>query len=193
MTARELFLKVAPRLAKIEPAMAFIDAVNLATETVCWVLVQQRSPLLLEEYAETVLAGENTITLPDTFISLAEKPYLPNGSRLEPMTPERRNAGGGQPSFYELRGNSLVIDPATTADTTITLLFYLRPDPLQNLDGLLPFNGLFDMLIGELAALIAEKGIMVTGDEAFIGLARSLVSRPTLDRTTNRIDFCPLI
>ena len=193
MTARELFLKIAPRLGKIEPTMAFIDAVNLAIESVCWILTEQNSPLLLQKYSGTLLAGEDTLTLPDTFISLAEKPLLENGSRLEPMNPDRRNAGGGQPAFYEMGPGVMTVTPAATADTPFTLFLLLRPDPLQSLDGLLPFNGLFDLLIGELAAVISEKGFTITGDANFIATARSLVSRPTLDRTANRIELHPLI
>lgn len=178
MTAQELLDIVLPRLAKEGGQgqhLNFLEAVRATADIITKRLWLLRSDLLEEDFEKELAGDEAQITLDADFLGLVEnsQPWLDyeDGTRrvLTPLPSGIKHTftEAGSPLYYELRGRTLTVFPTAREAVTVRGEQYAQPDPVEEMQDDLPFDGIFDQLFIDSVTRIGKDGLAVTVNQAF--------------------------
>ncbi|MCE5336831.1 MAG: hypothetical protein LLG06_19815 [Desulfobacteraceae bacterium] len=119
----------------------------------------------------TITSDDEYGYLPDDFGGLVEneKPYVDGYTYgLLPLPSQEtklKYTSAGVPNWYQIKGSRFYVTPPTSADITIRGDYWQRTVRKTKVSEYLPFNGVFDDVIGELVVRILDKGIAEAGAE----------------------------
>lgn len=161
MTAGELLNLLLPRLSKEPATDTYLNSLNNAIRVVTRRLLYRKSSLLKEAFSGSFGAGISYVDLPTGYLGFCpDAPPSVSGTPMFPLPPYKYGSysATGTPEFYDVRGGKLNLYPTPTDATTVTALYFFKPDMLTNLSGDLPWFGLLDDLLGEALSLMGKTG-----------------------------------
>ena len=162
MTVQELLHKSLPRL-KGPPVdgMDIFQAVNTLSDQLFALLLSRKSDLVQGEDTVTLEPGEKTGTLPADFRGLVARPYLADGSELDPIAEPEWPVLAGQtgilPERYFLVGFDLRLFPYPSADdaaVTVQVRYWRYPQAVATVADAVPFGGMLDRVYLDLCPAI---------------------------------------
>lgn len=193
-TVQELWEKLVPRLDLTRQSVGFLESCQEVIDLICERLWFRKSDLLINEYGYDLSAGDDFVDLPPEFLAMQYYPYLKDGSSDEVIIlsniHESRThdyIGEDRTKYYELLGNKINLYPAINKDYTLFVKVYTKPLPLSSMDDELPFNGLFNQLIGDYAIKISNLGLELLADGTFVAALQEKIDKMVNLRNTKNI------
>lgn len=191
MTGYELLNRLLPRLDKVEAVegFVFIDALNAAVDLLFKRLVNRKSDLAKNPLSLELATNDSSKAMPADFRGFVERPYY-GGTLLNPLKIEEEAAYNGidpgKPKFYQLKGQTLHIYPATDAAIIIKGDYWAAPVTVVIGDAL-PYSGMFDLALQETVLQMAKDGIIpVLASQAFVIVLDRLIDDVVMNRNNVR-------
>lgn len=163
MTVQELLHKCLPRL-KGPPVdgMDIFQAVNTLSDQLFALLVSRKSDLAQNnDGAVTLAPGEKAGALPADFRGLVARPYLADGSELDPIAEQEWPTLAGQtgpiPQRYFLVGFEMRLFPYPSADdaaVTVQVRYWQYPPAVSTVADAVPFGGILDRVYLDLCPAV---------------------------------------
>lgn len=171
MMVQELITgKLTRLLTGTTPVLSGLEAVNAAARAIGLELLRRQSDLAVEQHTLYYAAGSSRQELPEGFIGLASHPVSSCGELSRAADSSRAyeltSGARGKPELYEIDGDGLLIYPAPAAACQVTIRARVLPE-LELTDDL-PFYGQLNDLIAVTAARLAQAGLSMLSDPAFL-------------------------
>lgn len=193
-TVQSLWEKLVPRLDLGRYSVSFLDSCQEIIELISDHLWFRKSDLLITEYTYLLPQGSSVINLPPEFMALQYYPYLHDIQTTETIIlsniHESRThdyLGQDRTKYYELMSTGLNIYPPTNKEYEFFVRAYAKPTPLASMSDTLPFNGLFNLLIGDYAVKVSNVGLDILSDPAFVTSLNEKVDKLINLRNTKNI------
>lgn len=168
MTVSEMVLKILLKLSSsgAVPVESASDAINESVRYLALRLADRNSDLSRANISRTIT--KRAVVLPEDFNGFSGKPYI-DDLPLELVSPSYIVPDPGTPLFYEVVASTLYLYPAPAAAVALTAKYWVLPPTLSGSDDL-PFNGLFDSLLSNMALGVCTSGTAVITDQSFISM-----------------------
>jgi hypothetical protein len=184
-TVQDVINSLLPKLAsRPEAATELYEQLNDIIEVISRRLWFHRSDLLKATTAVVVNPVNTGFIFDNRFLGFRGLPYEsnPSGShqvrQLSPLSEddEWRYQQPGTPRFYQLIGNSVALFPAPATEFTFIVRYYALPSDLVDQNSPIPFNGLFDTIIKDMA-LAMVQGMFTIVSPVFIQTLNEIVDK----------------
>lgn len=202
MTAAELFDIILPRIASSKKAhnFNFLEAVQTTADIITRRLQDADSDLIKEDFNHELLADADEITLDSDFLGMVSNSqpwvyYSDDESKYE-LTPlpvgKKREVFGDDaniPKYYQLRGFTMTVYPATSEDAVIYGEQFSKPTVVDGFDDDLPFDGIFDQVFVDATTKVGREGMDIIILPAFELFVEVAVDRKTNARQAKNITW----
>jgi hypothetical protein len=159
-TVQDIINSLLPKLAgKPDAATELYEQLNDIIEVISRRLWFHRSDLLKTSKTVNVTNVNTDFTFDDRFLGFRGLPYELNATGVQqvhqlsplPEDDEWKYQVPGVPLFYQLIGSNVTLFPAPSAAYTYVVRYYALPADLVISTDVVPFNGLFDTIIKDMA------------------------------------------
>lgn len=193
-TVQTLWEKLVPRLDLVRQSVGFLESCQEVIDLISERLWFRKSDLLIDEYQYALNAGDDFVDLPPEFLAMQYYPYLEDATSGEVLilsniheSRVRDYLNEDRTKYYELLGNRLKLYPPINKDYNLYIRVYTKPMPLMSMADELPFNSLFNQLIGDYAIKISNVGLEILADPTFIAALQEKVDKMANLRNTKNI------
>lgn len=194
-TAAEMFNTVLPRLGEGGLKVPFLPAVQTVLDVIARRLWFKRSDLAKANMGPSDLsAGVNTITMPADFMGFDGTPFIVKDTGdvdLTQLPPAGRGKYKlpGTPRYYQVLGPNLYLFPTPDSAVSVGAVYYQNAPRLTGMDSVIPYGGIFDLIIADAVVMIGEGGVAATGTAPFQYLINQYVDAVCRDRNPKNIGF----
>lgn len=191
-----LWERLIPRLDLVRNSVNFVDSCQEVIELITERLWFRKSDILRQDITFTVTQSEDELILPAEFLAIAAEPFLidsNNKARLLTNIHETRRydylGQEAQPRFYYFNLSTVTIFPAANKTYTVHIPCHIKPAPLTSISDTLPFQGIFNQLIGDSAVKISNVGLGLLSDPTFVASLYEKVDKMVNLRNNKNIYF----
>lgn len=195
-SVQTLWEKLVPRLDLSRQSVSFMDSCQEVIEIITERLWFRRSDMLREDVSYSLSISDNEAFLPAEFLAIAAEPFVLDVNNHVTLLTNLHESKRydyinetGAPKFYTLYNTTVTIYPTTAATTTLIIPCYLKPSPLVSMADLLPFNGVFNQLIGDSAVKISNVGLGLLADGTFVASLQEKIDKMINMRNKKTIYF----
>lgn len=193
-TPQSLWEKLVPRLDLGRYSVNFLDSCQEVIELITERLWFRKSDLLIQEFVYTIPQGTSTVQMPSEFLAMQYYPYLQNTDTNEVIILSNIHEsrvhdylGQDRTKYYELLNTNINIYPPTNREYDFKIRVYAKPTALTTMTDSMPFNGLFNQLIGDYAVRISNVGLGLLADATFVTALNEKVDKMINLRNTKNI------
>ena len=169
-TVADLFARVSKRFDKEPPVQGFLDAVGHVVKHIDTRLFRYGSDLLHRDVSTVFGIGVASRPLPTGFMGLVTDPVMVDSVEetvtvlnLLPPTKRWTFFDNDTPKYFDLRDTRIHLFP--TPDEAVTVCFVaMTRNAIESMNEEIPYNGLFNDLIAELALKFSNNPTMAATD-----------------------------
>ena len=192
-TAQDIFDRILPRMTQEPPVQGFLSAIGHVIKHIDTRLFTYGSELLRSVQSLEFAVGASSADLPSGLMGFKTQPRFLSGdtvTKLWPLPEELRWRldEDGDPKYYEVMGNTITLYPTPEVAGSIKFVAMVK-NTVTTMAHTIPYGGLFDDMIAELALKYSSSPIMATVDQAIAAFVAREMDVILLRRTKKNIYF----
>lgn len=192
MTVIEMFnnrIVLALAAQNIKSQVNALDAINIAIDHITKMLMLHSSDLVRGKLMKQIKPGTSCITLPDDFNGIESSPVYSSVSRTFELFPliesdleHLLRHSSGCPLKYSIEGTKMTLYPTSDSHGSLTFSYHKLFDVLEMSDDI-PFNGLLDNIIAEVAIRVCASGVSVLVEQSLIVEIGTMIDQILIPRS----------